>query len=549
MNINTRDLGFVNYNGQEMNFVNFNGVTIYEAWKKLIASGIPPLTLLKCKQSNLIDYKVYGNSKQDGTPTPDNPIEIESVGDKTVNLFDVSQNRVTAKGDGSWLNSNTPVAFNGAAMSSKWESVTLNTGNNITAACYGFLLRGNSGDTYTISNVSGIAGTRRYIGFINVQDNNFTTIGDINTYTFPYTFTIPEGANGVLIEWTLNDTDLTMSKGIQIQEGTSTTEYEPYGYKIPVKASGVNLHNHNLFGYKETTTNGITFTPLEDGTFRVKGKLTNTGITTSYRVVKTTAIPIKAGTYRSKPQKSSSIGVMFGVYKKTTNTPFWLNINSTSNSGITTLSEDAYVGYCQIFVRAGTTGEIDEIVYPQLTKGTIDYPYQPYVEPVTSNIYLKEPLRKIGDYADYIDFEKGKVLRNIKNLIFNGSEDWKNYGNRTNMYYIRLEDCMLGYQMSKCNRFENKNGIWDNTNAIGVYTDHTSMQYKYFATPNESINDVTSFKEWLSSNNTDFYYVLATPTEEIIELPNIPTNKGTNIIEIDTTITPSNMEVTYLGKK
>ena len=37
---------------------------VYESYRKLLASGIPPLTLLKCKQSNLIDYKVYGNNKE-----------------------------------------------------------------------------------------------------------------------------------------------------------------------------------------------------------------------------------------------------------------------------------------------------------------------------------------------------------------------------------------------------------------------------------------------------------------------------------------------------
>ena len=45
------------------------------------------------------------------------------------------------------------------------------------------------------------------------------------------------------------------------------------------------------------------------------------------------------------------------------------------------------------------------------------------------------------------------------------------------------------------------------------------------------------------------YGISVTPTEEPITLPNIVTQKGTNIIEIDTTITPSNMEVTYRGKK
>ena len=60
---------------------------------------------------------------------------------------------------------------------------------------------------------------------------------------------------------------------------------------------------------------------------------------------------------------------------------------------------------------------------------------------------------------------------------------------------------------------------------------------------------VEEFKQWLSENKPSIYYPLATPTEKTMELPNIPTIKGTNIIEVDTKILPSNMEVTYLGKK
>ncbi|MBO5725586.1 MAG: hypothetical protein J6S00_00815, partial [Clostridia bacterium] len=43
--------------------------------------GIPPLTLEKSLGKDLRDYKIYGNSFQDGTPTPDTPIEVESVGE------------------------------------------------------------------------------------------------------------------------------------------------------------------------------------------------------------------------------------------------------------------------------------------------------------------------------------------------------------------------------------------------------------------------------------------------------------------------------------
>lgn len=45
-------------------------------------TGVFPLTLTNCVDSrSIIDYTMYGNSVQNGTPTPDNPIEVESVGE------------------------------------------------------------------------------------------------------------------------------------------------------------------------------------------------------------------------------------------------------------------------------------------------------------------------------------------------------------------------------------------------------------------------------------------------------------------------------------
>ena len=45
------------------------------------ASGYPLTVTDHLNAEQVIDYKVYGNSVQDGTPSPDNPIEIQSVGD------------------------------------------------------------------------------------------------------------------------------------------------------------------------------------------------------------------------------------------------------------------------------------------------------------------------------------------------------------------------------------------------------------------------------------------------------------------------------------
>lgn len=44
------------------------------------AEGVP-CVLEYSKGKNMRNYEVYGNSVQDGTPTPESPVEIQRVGD------------------------------------------------------------------------------------------------------------------------------------------------------------------------------------------------------------------------------------------------------------------------------------------------------------------------------------------------------------------------------------------------------------------------------------------------------------------------------------
>ena len=68
-------------------------------------TGAPPIALEACADNmSLTNYKIHGNSFQDGTPTPDNPIEVQSVGEKTKNIFDekllLTNSKVTKTDDG-----------------------------------------------------------------------------------------------------------------------------------------------------------------------------------------------------------------------------------------------------------------------------------------------------------------------------------------------------------------------------------------------------------------------------------------------------------------
>ena len=51
-------------------------------------SGVPPLRFMS-RGGYLQDYRIYGNTVQNGTPTPENPVEVQGCGERTENLFDV----------------------------------------------------------------------------------------------------------------------------------------------------------------------------------------------------------------------------------------------------------------------------------------------------------------------------------------------------------------------------------------------------------------------------------------------------------------------------
>ena len=65
-----------------------------------------------------------------------------------------------------------------------------------------------------------------------------------------------------------------------------------------------------------------------------------------------------------------------------------------------------------------------------------------------------------------------------------------------------------------------------------------------------NLSTADDFEQWLGKKYNDgkpvrIYYILATQTEETIDLPAIPTLIGTNVIEVDTKIKPSNIKAIY----
>ena len=167
-----------------------------------------------------------------------------------------------------------------------------------------------------------------------------------------------------------------------------------------------------------------------------------------------------------------------------------------------------------------------------IEEGTTLSNYESYVEPKTTNIYLDEPLRKVGDYADYIDFNEKKVVRNIKEISLNNLS-WAKTGNA---FYSSVIDNVAD-EINSTKIKSDKFTVQAKTTNNSMYINHKKV-YVW----NSNYSDVSQFKSII--NNSKLYYVLTTPQEQLVDLPNIELLDGSSTLSINTSVSPSNVRLT-----
>mgnify|MGYP006878127836 CR=1 FL=1 len=169
-----------------------------------------------------------------------------------------------------------------------------------------------------------------------------------------------------------------------------------------------------------------------------------------------------------------------------------------------------------------------EITYKNIMVSATDSDFEPYkpIQTVTLPYTLNAiPVESGGNVtidgqqyiADYVDVERGKVVRNIENLTFNGAknENWTLWNaDKDNLWSFMLRNSIKAFvneSASKCNRFEfEANESIDKTFWLCNPSGNPSLQIK-----NRIIRkDITAFKSWLSNNPIDVIYPLQIPIEE-----------------------------------
>ena len=170
--------------------------------------------------------------------------------------------------------------------------------------------------------------------------------------------------------------------------------------------------------------------------------------------------------------------------------------------------------------------------------------------PDTTNIYLNEPLTRMGTYIDYIDFKNQKVVRNngfidMSKLSWSYNTSYLSSGLFTTTPTNKLsgqtnvisEVYQTGPQFQSFSQMRNK--------AIAGYS---SGSNRNVAVRDDDYNASTlnDFKNSLKGKY--MCYQLETPTQETIDVPRILTTTGDCVIDIDTKVKPSKLWLKYIKR-
>lgn len=481
------------------------------------------------KGSTATEYEAYHTS-----PSPEFPSEVESVGDLTTKNL-INESAITLS-------------------SGYWSDSGGNQINNNSGFIRISSVKCNPNETYTLS-----SNLKIYtIWFFN----NDTSISKTYRENTVAAFTTPENCNRLRISLvnTSGNIDTIAFKWIQLELGSTATAYEPYHkYDVPVTVMGKNLCTSQQAFYSELTDYGYTNTTLDDRNcvrfidcVNVRNSPIEFEENTQYTVQFYCKVVLKGTSTNTEPDNVFTFFYTDGTSSKISinanQRGKWIKKTLTSTAEKTIkyigISTTNYVCYCYI--------DMDTF---QLEKGSPATEYEPYIPPVTKHIYLDEPLRKIGDNADYIDFKNQKVVRCIVEITLDGTENWV-YQESKNIIYLSIKNKNLSRTFDS---FSTHFLFQDSRNAIDPYfvVVNTSTLGNVVLRFNQQGDNIIystadEFKTFLvdqynSGNPVKLLCNCYNVVETAVTIPNLTAPKSEKAtIMVDTSIKPSNMKIKYI---
>ena len=305
-------------------------------------------------------------------------------------------------------------------------------------------------------------------------------------------------------------------KQVQFEEGAKATPYQEYydGYKISGKSCGKNLIKNNNYKCIFPTSGHTGYEKLSiiEKNIRVKPnttyylRYTENHDNSSIKVI-TSEYPITASKHNDAYGERVREIV---VYRK---------------AKITTLENENYITLTTGNWECAIKNYFDFVDF-QLEESDVPTSYEPYKESTYSYI-LDEPLRSLPNgVCDEIDLEKGIVTRRVGKFVFKGDEGLVRWANQcvndTTAFYLSHN---IHKQDSKiiCNRLPVVSAVSDDSNTNFECIDTSVIYLVRFRILNSNLEsqDVVGARKLLSKwyeegNPLTIYYELANPTTEYL---------------------------------
>lgn len=474
---------------------------------KVEVEGVGSLMLPNSLKVPLERVELIGNSVQGENPAPENPQEIKSAGRKSKNLFDINYFK--------------------------------DKSNLKMLQCEGFTLLGiicnvKPNTEYTLS--ANLTEAKYNLNIANKTKRFSLTSAPSRTLTSNDDGTLYIGLFNTTADLINMDDFMQQYKNIQLEEGNKT-DYEPYSdkYLLNVKVNGKNLFDQSklISGFINMTT----------GAFEESA---NTLFANSLILDKPILLKSGQTLVTSVDNKYAQNFLRYRTYRK--DGTFLINNEPISFSYKAT--EDLYV--IALFYN-GMSEEDKKSLQIEISDDPTTY--EPYTEQ-SVQITLDEPLRGIGEYKDTIT--KDGVIRKIKRVVFDGSEDEK-WGiaiereNVINFVSTQFSDAIKinEHQRTMMDKLKWSSGVWGR-DEVGqdMFARILRMNMPKTLTP-----DLQTFKTWLSQNPLTVDYVLAEPATEPLpgsvqaQLQALHSENGTTHVFVDSGEVPCGIKLTYRKEK
>lgn len=353
------------------------GILSREQWLETMLPNIPRKTTAEADVHSVTDsagggplgIEVYGRSTQDGTPTPDAPVGIQSV---TPNLFGTPvQASITGNGPYSVnLGANGTVFFCEVKPSTTYTAVSF---------------EGNKFRVFTSEVDPSGGGSVEMVSLANVDNP-----------AFGYAFTFTTSATERYVAFTANTTSGGYDSDIKAAmfEGSGSNAFVPYG-SIGLYAVARNLLPDYLGDRYPTTTTayGVTLTNNGDGTFTLEG--TSEGTHDSFSTTFRYALP--AGRYVLSGCPAGGGSSTWRLHIRIARADGSRSYSGDAGGGAAfTLYEGDRIDRIYIYITDGAV--LNNAVFaPQIEVGSVAHAYEPY-SPVTIPIDLQgHVLRSLPD--------------------------------------------------------------------------------------------------------------------------------------------------------